>query len=314
MNLGALLPLTILAGGRAALAQRAGSNAALPKAIPLRETGPVEVVFRAPHGQPNGLAQGPNPGELWVQDRGVGRQVSLIRATDGVVIREIQAEAIGPSGLTMDDDGVMWTSDTHGVMLVAFDPNDGHTLAKYFVPGTCRMYEKVGDAPHRNNPSKLACPNRSRATGGHSPTMRAMTWVPAWDKEGRGYKPISGAARALPASSPRAICLSILVCRREQSSPFTSNHGKCRTCGPRRATVRSAYAGQIRPEPVFGAPTPIYRPCIATMARRGRFMKVLPCQQTPRFCMVANLSANICILRMTRAGFVVSGCDKRNQC
>ncbi len=87
-----------------------------------------------------------------MQDRGVGRQVLLIRATDGAVIREIQAEPIGPSGLTTDDDGVMWTSDTHGVMLVAFDANEGYTLGKYFVPGTCRLYEKVGGAPHRNSP------------------------------------------------------------------------------------------------------------------------------------------------------------------
>src|SRR5258706_8297691 len=99
VSLGALLPISVLAGGRVAVAQRAGSNAALPTAIPIRESGPVEVVFKAPHGQPNGLAQVPNPGELWVQDRGVGRQVSLIRATDGVIIREIRAEAIGPSGL-----------------------------------------------------------------------------------------------------------------------------------------------------------------------------------------------------------------------
>ncbi len=165
VSLGALLPVTVLAGARAAVAQRAGSNAALPTAVPLRESGPVEVVFKAPHGQPNGLAQGPNPGELWVQDRGVGRQVTLIHATSGAVIREIQAEAIGPSGLTMDDDGVMWTSDTHGVMLVAFDANDGHTLGKYFVPGACRMYEKAGDAPHRNSPLKLAYPNESRVMG-----------------------------------------------------------------------------------------------------------------------------------------------------
>src|SRR5664279_6312542 len=66
VSLGALLPITVLAGARAAVAQRAGSNAALPTAVPLRESGPVEVVFKAPHGQPNGLAQGPNPGELWV--------------------------------------------------------------------------------------------------------------------------------------------------------------------------------------------------------------------------------------------------------
>src|SRR5258706_4545894 len=104
VSLGALLPISVLVGEREALAQRAGSNAALPTAIPLHESGPVEVVFKAPHGQPNGLAQGPTPGELWVQDRGVRRQVSLIRATDGTVIREIQAEAIGPTRLASDED------------------------------------------------------------------------------------------------------------------------------------------------------------------------------------------------------------------
>ena len=91
-----------------ALAQRGGTNACLSQGIPSRTSGPVEVAFKAPHGQPNGLAQGPNPGELWVQDRGIGRQVTLIQAKDGNIIREITADAIGPSGLTMADDGRRW--------------------------------------------------------------------------------------------------------------------------------------------------------------------------------------------------------------
>ena len=152
-----------------ALAQRAGPNACLSQGIPSRMSGPVEVVYKAPHGQPNGLAQGPNPGELWVQDRGVGRQVTLIQAKDGNVIREITADAIGPSGLTMDDDCIMWTADTHGVMLVSFDANDGHTIAKYFVPGACRMFEKAGDAPHRTSNLKPAYPDQSRAMGDNLP-------------------------------------------------------------------------------------------------------------------------------------------------
>jgi len=135
------------------------------KGVPSRESGPVEVVYKAPHGQPNGLAAGPNPGELWVQDRGIGRQVSLIRADDGSLIREITADAIGPSGVTMDDDGVMWTSDTHGVMLVAFDAGDGHTLGKYFAPGSCRVFEKVGDPAHRTSTLSVAHPSESRAFG-----------------------------------------------------------------------------------------------------------------------------------------------------
>src|ERR1700727_672436 len=120
-----------LASSTAAMAQGPGGAACSRADMPTRKSGPVEVVYKAPHGQPNGLAQGLNPGELWVQDRGTGRQVTLIRAADGSTIREITADAIGPSGITMDDDGVMWTSDTHGVMLVSFDASDGHTIAKY---------------------------------------------------------------------------------------------------------------------------------------------------------------------------------------
>jgi hypothetical protein len=153
----------------AAMAQVPGGNSCSRTDIPARKSGPVEVVYKAPHGQPNGLAQGLNPGELWVQDRGTGRQVTLIRAADGSIIREITADAIGPSGITMDDDGVMWTSDTHGVMLVSFDPSDGHTIAKYFAPGACRMFERAGDAPHRVSKLKPAYPGESRAMGDNLP-------------------------------------------------------------------------------------------------------------------------------------------------
>lgn len=157
------------ASATAAIAQRADSNACLRTDFPMRKSGPVEIVYKAPHGQPNGLALGPNFGELWVQDRGTGRQVTLIRAVDGSTIREITADAIGPSGITMDDDGVMWTSDTHGVMLVSFDASDGHTLAKYFVPGACRMFEKAGDAPRRVSKLGPAYPGELRAMGDNIP-------------------------------------------------------------------------------------------------------------------------------------------------
>jgi sugar lactone lactonase YvrE len=167
LGIGALVPAALLA--RRAEAQRAGCNVAVPAAIPIRSSGPVEVAYKAPHGQPNGLAQGPETGQLWVQDRGTGRQVTLIRAADGNVIREIQAEVIGPSGIALDDDGTMWTSDTHGVMLVNFAAADGKTLGKYFVPGACRMYVKAGDAPQRGSPLKRAYPDESRAMGDSLP-------------------------------------------------------------------------------------------------------------------------------------------------
>ena len=168
LGLGALMPAALLTT-RQAEAQRAGCNAAVPATIPIRPSGPVEVAYTAPHGQPTGLAQGAEAGTLWVQDRGTGRQVTLIRAADGGVVREIKAEAIGPSGIGLDDDGTMWTSDTHGVMLVHLEAADGKTLAKYFVPGATRIYEKVGDAPQRGSPLKRAYPDESRAMGDNLP-------------------------------------------------------------------------------------------------------------------------------------------------
>lgn len=167
LGLGALMPAALMTTG--AEAQRAGCNAVVPASIPLRPSGPVAVAYKAPHGQPNGLAQGAEPGTLWVQDRGTGREVTLIRAADGNVVREIRAEAIGPSGIALDDDGSLWTSDTHGVMLVHFDAGDGATLGKYFVPGACRMYVKAGDAPFRRSPLKPAYPGVPRGMGDNLP-------------------------------------------------------------------------------------------------------------------------------------------------
>ena len=180
----------LFASATAAIAQRA-------EEVPTRNSGPVEVVYKAPHGQPNGLAQGPNPGELWVQDRGTGRQVTLIHAADGSIIREITADAIGPSGITMDDEGVMWTSDTHGVMLVSFDASDGHTIAKYFVPGACRMFEKAGDAPRRVSKLKPAYPvNRAPwATTFH--TMRET--IPVQTSAQARFRPIPTTSGVPPA-------------------------------------------------------------------------------------------------------------------
>jgi len=165
LHAAATAPALAMLGAGQAAAQRGGANSCLPQAIRSRPSGPVEVAYKAPHGQPNGLALGPAPGQLWVQDRGIGRQITLINAADGSIIREILADAIGPSGITVDDDGVMWTSDTHGVMLVALDPQTGQTIAKYFVPGACRMYVKKGDPPFRASPLKLAYPDEKRAMG-----------------------------------------------------------------------------------------------------------------------------------------------------
>jgi hypothetical protein len=52
LGLGALMPAALLT--RRAEAQRAGCNVTAPAAIALRPSGPVEVAYKAPHGQPDG--------------------------------------------------------------------------------------------------------------------------------------------------------------------------------------------------------------------------------------------------------------------
>ena len=225
LGLGAMMPAALLTS-RAAQAQRAGCNVTAPATIPLRPSGPVEVAYKAPHGQPNGMCQGPEPGQLWVQDRGRGRQVTLIRAADGGVIREIQADAIGPSGIGADEDGTMWTSDTHGVMLVNFAAADGATLGKYFVPGATRIYEKVGDAPFRNSPLKRAYPDESRALGDSLRRSRECGGEARRPGMAAGRKAGDGAARRWSRGRSRparpceaSCCRSTLLAQRKAPYP-----------------------------------------------------------------------------------------------
>jgi hypothetical protein len=180
-GLAALAPIAVLSPRQAAAqfmaannpdasltAQRAGSNACLPdwNAIETRTMPKAEILYRAPHGQPNGLALTSNPGEMWVIDQGGEHWISLIQIADGRVIREFKADVVGPSGLVVDKDGVMWVTSTHNTIIVACDSQTGKTLAKYTTPGSGRVYQKKGDPPLRASKLPHAYPPSSRAVGG----------------------------------------------------------------------------------------------------------------------------------------------------
>ncbi len=128
-------------------AQRAGVNGCLPdfKTIKTLTAPKHEVLYRTTHGQPNGLALTGNPNELWVLDQGQGHWMTLTNVKDGSVIREFQADVVGPSGLVIDQDNVMWIASTHNTIIVAVDGNNGKTLGKYTCPGSSRVYQKKGD-------------------------------------------------------------------------------------------------------------------------------------------------------------------------
>jgi sugar lactone lactonase YvrE len=147
---------------------RATTNACLPDFYTLktRKVSKYEVLYKTTHGQPNGLFYSHEG--LWVLDQGIGHWVTLTRFQDGSVIREFQADVVGPSGIVIDDDNVMWITSTHNSLIVAVDPTNGKTIAKYTTPGAGRIYRKASDLPNRVTKLKPAYPQASRAVGGAS--------------------------------------------------------------------------------------------------------------------------------------------------
>jgi DNA-binding beta-propeller fold protein YncE len=157
-----------------AYAQRAGSNSCLPDPAKLktRTAAKTEVLYKTKHGQPNGLAVTKTPGELWVIDQGNEHWVTLTHIADGSTIREFQADVVGPSGIVIDDDNVMWVTSTHNSLIVSIDPANGKTIAKYVTPGAGRIYKKAGDPAPRVTKQPRAYPDLSRAVGGGAQQAR----------------------------------------------------------------------------------------------------------------------------------------------
>lgn len=149
--------------------QRSGSDACLPdwNKIKTRTAPKAEILYKTPHGKPNGFALTNRPGEMWVTDQAVGSWISLIRIADGSVIREFQADVTGASGAVADeDDRVLWITSTHNSLIVKVDIATGKTIAKYDTPGAGRKYTKRGDPPGRASKLPLAYPDLARPSGG----------------------------------------------------------------------------------------------------------------------------------------------------
>jgi hypothetical protein len=179
----------------AAAAPAAAASAAFPAAaqvahpaclpawasIKTRPANKIEVLYKTTHGQPNGLAVTDNPNELWVLDQGAGHWVTLTNIKDGSVIREFQADVVGPSGLCVDGDA-MWITSTHNSIIVKCDIHTGKTLDKFITPGAGRIYEREDDPPGRRSPLKPAYPDLSRGIG---PAMQNNVG----NRTGKGLKP-----------------------------------------------------------------------------------------------------------------------------
>ncbi|MSO72382.1 MAG: hypothetical protein EXQ84_02070 [Rhodospirillaceae bacterium] len=122
-----------------------------------RDTSPIEVVYKTPHGKPNGLditREG-----MWVMDQGPENYISLIDPKDGRLIREFMPKNVrAASGIGIDDDGTMWIGSTYNRMIVHIDPKSGNTIAAYQTPGAGLIYRVEGDPPGRSTNLKPAYP------------------------------------------------------------------------------------------------------------------------------------------------------------
>ena len=132
-------------------------------AIKSRPANKIEVVYKTRHGQPNGLALSDKPGQMWVLDQGADHWITLTNIKDGSLVREFQADVVGPSGLVQDGN-TMWITSTHNSIIVHCDLN-GKTIAKYVTPGAGRIYEREDDPPGRKSPLKPAWPDKPRGIG-----------------------------------------------------------------------------------------------------------------------------------------------------
>jgi hypothetical protein len=127
-----------------------------------RNANPIEVLYRTPHGKPNGLD---TTGEgMWVMDQGPENHISLINPADGRLIREFTPHNVrSASGICVDDsDNSMWIGSTYNRMVVHTNPADGSTIAAFQTPGAGLIYRVRGDAQGHRTPLQPAYPEAPR--------------------------------------------------------------------------------------------------------------------------------------------------------
>src|SRR5438046_3310133 len=135
-----------LAFAAATPALRAAPAMSLGK-IPIRKVGKVEIVFKSPGPQPNGL-QATKDG-LWIMDQGAGNKAYLVSYDDGKVLRSFETETDKSSGITFDGEA-LWIGSTYSREIFRVDAMTGKTLERHFTPGAGIIYQMVGDPPGRS--------------------------------------------------------------------------------------------------------------------------------------------------------------------
>jgi len=114
-----------------------------------RKAGKVEVVFKSPGQQPNGL-QATKDG-LWIIDQGPGNKAHLVTYDGGKVLRGFDTETQQSSGITFDGEA-LWIGSTYSRETIRCDAQTGKALYKNFTPGSGIIYKMEGDPPARSSP------------------------------------------------------------------------------------------------------------------------------------------------------------------
>lgn len=103
-----------------------------PAGFPAIFAEKVQLVFRTPGPQPNGL-QATRDG-LWILDQSTNK-VALVSYQDGHVLRELATESDRGSGVTFDG-SALWLASTYNRMLLKVDAQTGTTLRQLPSPGS----------------------------------------------------------------------------------------------------------------------------------------------------------------------------------
>ena len=136
--------------------------------LPTRRVGPIERLYKTPHGKPNGLeltSEG-----MWIMDQGPENYISLINPDTGALIREFRPQNVrSASGIAVDDRNTMWIGSTYNRFIVNLDPRTGRTIAVYVTPGAGRIYDMKGDVPGRSSKLEEAYPAPAPAAAAAPP-------------------------------------------------------------------------------------------------------------------------------------------------
>jgi sugar lactone lactonase YvrE len=159
--------------------------------IPVRKCGKVEIAFKAPGPQPNGL-QATKDG-LWIIDQSAGSKAWLVDYADGRVIRSFDTDTVRPSGITFDGEA-LWIGSTFSYENVRCSAETGAVLERRPTPGSTN-YTMIGDPPNRPSPlaggplaqrRPPAVPAAAASPAGAAPSqpLRRLTQTPSTQLQG----------------------------------------------------------------------------------------------------------------------------------